>query len=97
MNDIIDYRLLDETLDAYAEWLQECAAVREAYRWWSDAPHNCKSAAYDEYIAALDNEQHTAELYADVYAELIRHVGDRASNELGRPHDDLTLRSRQRL
>jgi hypothetical protein len=92
MNEVIDYGLLDETLDAYAEWLEECTAVREAYRWWSDAPHNRKSAAFDEYLAALDNEQHTAELYADLYAELIRRVGECASTGLGRPYDELRLR-----
>ena len=92
MNELLDHRLLDETLDAYAEWLEECAEVRAAYRWWSDAPHNCKTAAYGQYLAALDNEQHTAELYADLYAQLIRHVGECASKELGRPYDDLKLR-----
>jgi hypothetical protein len=91
MNEMLDYGLLDETLDAYAEWLEECAAVRDAYRWWLDAPHNRKSAAFDDYLAALDNEQHTAELYAHLYGQLVHHVRECASKELGRPYDSLKL------
>jgi hypothetical protein len=92
MNELLDYGLLDETLDAYAEWLEECNAVREAYRCWSDAPYNRKSAAFADYLASLDNEEHTAELYAHLYKELIRHVRESVSTDLGRSYDELKLR-----
>jgi hypothetical protein len=85
MTDLINYRLLDETLDAYYEWREECEAVCFAYRTWSDATGCRKAAAYHDYMAALDNEQHTAEIYADLYNEFIGHVGERASSDLGSP------------
>ena len=85
MNNMIEYGLLDETLEAYVEWREECTAVRDAYRQWSAAPPWCRTAAFGDYLAALDNEQHAAEIYAELYAALIRRVGERASTGLGRP------------
>jgi len=52
--------LVDETLDAYVDWREECAGVRDAYRRWSTAPLSHVTDAFREYRTALDNEEHAA-------------------------------------
>jgi hypothetical protein len=67
--------LVDDTLDAYIEWREKCAAVRDAYRRWAIAPVSRETGAFLEYVATLDNEEHAANLYA----QLIRGIRRRAS------------------
>jgi hypothetical protein len=84
MEDTIARQLLDEALEAYVDWQEESGAVWEAYRFWSMAPRRLRNDAFHEYRAALDNEQHTAELYAEAYGRLLRHyTGARALLETG--------------
>jgi anti-sigma factor RsiW len=87
MNNSYTAQLVDETLDAYVEWLDECAEVRDAYRRWSTAPTGRATDAFDEYLAALDNEEHAA----DLYAQLIRRIRQRVSV---RPWNQRTKRPR---
>jgi hypothetical protein len=48
MNNAIYDQLVDETLDAYVEWREECAGVRDAYRRWSTAPPSQVTDAFGE-------------------------------------------------
>jgi hypothetical protein len=68
-------QLVEETVDAYFEWREECAEVGDAYRRWSNAPLSHATDAFDEYLAALNNEEHAANLYS----QLIRRIRQRAS------------------
>jgi hypothetical protein len=89
MNNPYAARLLDETLDAYVEWREDCAAVRAAHRRWSTAPVSHATDAFDEYVATLNNEEHAANLYA----QLIRRVSRRASFRPRNPGNERRWRS----
>jgi hypothetical protein len=64
-------QLEDDTVLAYVEWREECAAVWDAYGRWASAPAGERTRAYAAYPAALDRE----EAAANVYAKLIARVG----------------------
>jgi hypothetical protein len=63
-------RLVDDMIDAYAQWRHECAAVREAYDLWSEATTEDELVAFAVYEAALDEEERSSQAYAD----LVRRV-----------------------
>jgi hypothetical protein len=75
MNNSVSEQLIDEAVDAYVEWREECVEVRDAYRRWSTAPVSHVTNAFHEYVAALNNEEHAA----NRYAQLIRRVSQHAS------------------
>ena len=52
--------LLDVLMDSYLRWRDESRAVAESYRNWRSAPRRCRDVAFDEYLAALDREEHAA-------------------------------------
>lgn len=81
--------MVDDTLDAYIEWRKECAAVRDAYRRWATAPVSHETEAFLEYVATLDNEEHAANLYA----QLIRGIRQRASFRPRNPGNERRRRS----
>ncbi len=64
----------DALIDLYVDWREECASVRVAYEWWSDAEKGERAAAFAVYRAALDREERAS----DVYAELVGRVVDAA-------------------
>jgi hypothetical protein len=63
--------MVDETMDAYVDWREECAHVWEAYRRWLSAAGADAVLAFRAYGAALDREERASE----VYAELIGRLG----------------------
>jgi hypothetical protein len=85
-NNSIDERLVDETLDAYVDWREECAGVRDAYRRWSTAPLSHVTDAFREYRTALDNEQHAANHYAQLIRRLTQHASARPQNQRDERH-----------
>ena len=70
-----DKQLLDELMEAYVDWREECSGVWNAYSRWSHAPSADAGLAFAAYRAALDREQHAA----DLYITLTRRVGRLAS------------------
>jgi hypothetical protein len=63
-------RAVDEVMDAYVGWRQECISVSEAYqRWWS-AVRADAALAFQAYLAALDREERAAEVYARLITAL---------------------------
>src|SRR2546423_6299053 len=65
-------RFVDELMDAYVDWRQECIAVSEAYGRWAATEATDAALAFGAYGAALDREEQAAQ----VYAERIRRVSD---------------------
>jgi hypothetical protein len=65
-------RLVDEAMQAYVDWREECIAVWDAYGCWAAAGGTDAALAFVAYTAALDREERASEIYAD----LIRRVGD---------------------
>lgn len=57
--------LVDELMDAYVEWRQECIAVHKSYERWSSVPSDERRLAFAAYRAALDREELASSVYAD--------------------------------
>jgi hypothetical protein len=57
-------RIVDEAVDAYVDWRDECRAVWDAYRFWAGAPAEDAEPAFQSYSAALDREERAAAIYA---------------------------------
>ena len=55
--------LIDAVMDGYVSWREESAAVESAYRNWRQAAPNEEAILFDDYIAALDREEHAASEY----------------------------------
>ena len=62
--------LIDEMLACYAEWRDEVAAVDDAYRYWCAAPAAERDRRFGVYIAALDQEESAAMVYAGLAEQL---------------------------
>jgi hypothetical protein len=58
--------LLDPLMDSYVHWRDESRAVADSYRNWRSAAHPDRDVAFDEYVAALDREEHAAGSYRRV-------------------------------
>ena len=54
---------LDALMDSYLDWRAESRAVAESYRNWRSATPPDRDGAVDEYLAALDREEHAARGY----------------------------------
>jgi hypothetical protein len=55
--------VVDELLDAYLSWREECAALDAAYVRWIRAAESDRALAFAAYSAQLDLEEHTARCY----------------------------------
>ena len=66
--------LIDEAMERYVEWREECAAVENAYTNWSKAPAGEAELPYAAYGAALDREQIAASLYGRALVRLERSL-----------------------
>jgi hypothetical protein len=51
---------LDALMDSYLHWRDESREVAESYRKWRCASRLGRDGAFDEYLAALDREEHAA-------------------------------------
>ena len=57
-------RLIDELMNSYVQWRQQCLAVNEAYERWLRGPRKDRADAFEGYRIALDLEEHASSLYA---------------------------------
>jgi hypothetical protein len=55
--------LVDEMMNLYVSWLEECAAVTASYENWRTSEHQDNQLAFSAYLAALDREEHAASTY----------------------------------
>ena len=62
--------VVDDAVDAYVRWREECAGARDAYRRWSSAATVDRMPAFCAYVAALDREEAAASVYADAMGRL---------------------------
>ena len=65
-----DKQLVDEAIEAYVYWREECAAVRDAYERWGHAPRIDAAGTFSAYRAALDREECASHAYADLLARI---------------------------
>jgi hypothetical protein len=66
-------RAIDEMLERYISWREECAAVRTAYQQWADSDPRERALAYAGYLAPLDREERAAGTYA-AQVERVRRI-----------------------
>jgi hypothetical protein len=71
-------KLVNETMDAYLGWREQCGAVWIAHSRWSAARPCDAEVWHAAYSAALDREERAAERYAS----LIRRVGHLGAEDL---------------
>jgi hypothetical protein len=68
-------RMVDEAMDGYVEWREECVRVWDAYHRWLSAVRPDAALASRAYVAALDREERAAQVYAGLISRLDRLVG----------------------
>lgn len=62
--------VVDDAVEAYVRWREECAGAHEAYARWSSAEKADRLLASCAYMAALDREETAASVYADAMRRL---------------------------
>lgn len=68
---LIDERLLDEAIDRYVAWREECYVVQDTYERWTHASGADAAWAFAEYHAALEREGEIAAAYRDLMARVV--------------------------
>ena len=77
MNKLSQKRLVDGLIDAYVSWREACLRVSDAYGSWASGTGPGATSAFGWYMAALDQEERAAE----VYAGLVRRAGQLVSSK----------------
>ncbi len=77
MNTLSHKRVVDKLIDAYVSWREACLRVSDAYGTWASERGPGATSAFGWYMAALDQEERAA----DVYAGLIRRAGQVVSSK----------------
>jgi hypothetical protein len=57
--------LADEFLESYVGWREACEDVNSAYERWDNCEPPQRAVAFKVYRAALDWEEHTADVHSD--------------------------------
>ena len=55
---------VDQFMDSYVRWREECERVQTAYRGWGNAVRADRDSAFAAYHEALDREERAAEAHA---------------------------------
>jgi hypothetical protein len=82
-NTLSQTRLVDVLIEAYVSWREACLQVSDAYGSWARETGVHATSAFGRYMAALDREEHAAE----VYAGLVQRASQFASSR----HDPADL------
>ena len=64
MNKLSNKRLVDRLMEAYVSWREACLQVSDAYGSWASDTGLAATYAFGRYMAALDDEERAAEVYA---------------------------------
>jgi hypothetical protein len=64
-------RMVDETMDAYVAWREECVRVWDAYHHYRSAARADSALAFRTYLAAVDREERASEVYAGWISQLL--------------------------
>jgi hypothetical protein len=66
--------LIDRVVDTYVEWRESTGLVGDAYGRWCRAPAVEDGRRFAAYLAALDQEQTAAAVYAESIGDLARRL-----------------------
>lgn len=93
MSTHIPPELIDDLMEVYVEWREECLALNYAYERWADGPVADREMAFAAYLAALEREEQASAVYADRLYEIEREqrepaappstLGDRVISRVG--------------
>ena len=64
MNKLSRKRLMARLFEAYLNWREASLRVSDAYASWANGPCAGATSEFGRYIAALDQEERAAEVYA---------------------------------
>jgi hypothetical protein len=76
MNKLSHKRLVDRLMEAYVSWREARLRVSDAYGSWASETGPGATSAFGWYMAALEQEERAAE----VYAGLVRRAGQLVSS-----------------
>jgi len=86
--------LVDELMDLYVSWLEECAAVAASYENWRASERRDNQLAFSAYRAALDREEHAASTYQGLVERIAEvHSGSSALAPQPVPRSDRIRRA----
>lgn len=88
MNKLSHKRLVDKLIDAYVSWREACLRVSDAYGRWPSGTGAGATSAFGVYMAALDQEERAAEVYAALVRRT-RRLGS-GTNDLVQPRGGTT-------
>jgi anti-sigma-K factor RskA len=77
--------MVDEAMEAYVEWREECIRVWDADQGWRSAVSADAALAFPAYVAALDREERASEVYAGVIGRLERLLATFPQSDGERP------------
>jgi hypothetical protein len=77
--------LIDEVMDRYLDWREQCVALRKAYERWSNGTVSDQRWAFEAYRATLDLEEHSSDVYADWLNRFERELRWRLQRLVPRP------------
>jgi hypothetical protein len=69
---VLGRRAIDELLEAYVAWREECQAVWLADQLWIASDRGERRLAYAAYVAVLDREERAAGVYAEAVERVAR-------------------------
>jgi hypothetical protein len=64
-------RLVDDAIEAYVEWREECVCVRTSYDRWTSSTDAEAGSAFSAYWAALEREERASQVYAERIARVV--------------------------
>jgi hypothetical protein len=64
-------RLVDDAIEAYVEWREECVCVRTSYERWTGSTNAEAGSAFSAYRAALEREERASQVYAERIARVV--------------------------
>ena len=77
MNRLSQKKRVDQLVDAYVNWREACLRVSDAHGSWGSGTGQGAISAFGCYMAALDQEERAAEIYAG----LVRRAGQPPSSK----------------
>jgi hypothetical protein len=65
-------KLVDDLIEAYLEWREECVCVRISYDDWTSSIDAEAGSAFSAYRAALEREERACHIYAECLARVAK-------------------------
>jgi hypothetical protein len=70
--------LIDNLMEAYVDWREECATLAHAYEGWASCAAPDRDMTFAAYRAALDREQQASAVYSARVATVQRAIAPAA-------------------